>query len=196
MARDFAFAQKLLYVVPTKLPPDLIRSMKKYISGVPTKEGTIDNFKNKKDVRSSTVGFIAKDEWISGIIYNAMVCANDAYFKYDLTHFDGNVQATWYKGEKQDHYTWHTDNGGNTMRPREHGVLYERKLSCSLVLSNPDDYVGGELQFHYGRFFFETMKPEIGSIVVFPSWLPHRVRPIKSGERISLVAWMNGPAFK
>ena len=196
MARDFAFAQKLLYVVPTKLPPDLIRSMKKYISGVPTKEGTIDNFKNKKDVRSSTVGFIAKDEWISGIIYNAMVCANDAYFKYDLTHFDGNVQATWYHGEKQDHYTWHTDNGNNTMRPREHGVLYERKLSCSLVLSNPDDYVGGELQFHYGRFFFETMKPEIGSIVVFPSWLPHRVRPIKSGERISLVAWMNGPAFK
>ena len=77
---------------------------------------TIDNFKNKKDVRSSTVGFIAKDEWISGIIYNAMVCANDAYFKYDLTHFDGNVQATWYKGEKKDHYTWHTDNGGNTMR--------------------------------------------------------------------------------
>ena len=46
------------------------------------------------------------------------------------SHFDGNVQATWYKGEKKDHYTWHTDNGGNTMRPREHGVLYERKLSC------------------------------------------------------------------
>ena len=196
MARDYAFTEKLLYVVPTKLPPDLIRSMKTYVDGLATKEATIDNFKTKKEVRSSTVGFISKDEWISGIIYNSMICANDAYFKYDLTHFDGNIQATWYDGKRKDHYTWHVDNGTNTMRPRVQNILYERKLSCSLVLNEPDDYEGGELQFHYGRFFYESMKPEIGSIVVFPSWLPHRVKPVKKGKRFSLVAWMNGPAFK
>ena len=79
----------------------------------------------------------------------------------------------------------------------------KEKLSCSFMLSDPNDYEGGELQFvlHKGKSFdfkpyFKSYKPEQGSIVVFPSWLPHRVRPVKSGTRKSLVAWVHGPLFK
>ena len=50
-----------------------------------------------------------------------------------------------------------------------------------------------ELQF--GKFN-EVLKPEAGTGIIFPSWMPHRVKPVTKGKRISLVAWMYGAAWK
>ena len=47
----------------------------------------------------------------------------------------------------------------------------------------------------YGNYQ-ETKKLDYGDVVVFPSIIPHRVRPIKSGKRYSLVGWYGGPPFK
>jgi PKHD-type hydroxylase len=35
-----------------------------------------------------------------------------------------------------------------------------------------------------------------GTLVAFPSYLLHRVTPITSGTRKSLVAWVSGPVFR
>ena len=194
--RDRAFAQKTLYICPTKLPNHLIESILDYTGNLPYKEATVDFFKTKKDIRSTKVSFIPWDEWIPSLMMNCVLSANQNYFNYDLSHWDTPIQVSCYEGKDKDFYTWHVDSGNNAMKPRVHGELYERKLSCSLVLSDPDEYEGGELQFHYGKMFFESLKPEKGTAIVFPSWLPHRVRPVKKGRRVSLVGWMNGPAFR
>ena len=76
------------------------------------------------------------------------------------------------------------------------GIEMERKLSISLLLSDPDEYEGGELEFRYYDKNYAFVKPDAGTGVIFPSWLPHRVHPVKSGIRRSLVAWMDGPLFK
>ena len=39
-------------------------------------------------------------------------------------------------------------------------------------------------------------KIHLGSIVVFPSYTWHRVSPVTSGTRLSLVQWNLGPGFK
>ena len=76
------------------------------------------------------------------------------------------------------------------------GIEMERKLSISLLLSEPDEYEGGELQFSYYHKNHGTVKPPAGTGIIFPAWLPHRVKPVKSGIRRSLVGWMDGPLFK
>ena len=71
-----------------------------------------------------------------------------------------------------------------------------RKLSFSLQLSDPKDYVGGELQFlgsDDSTFFAPKQK---GSLVVFDSRTKHRVVKVKSGVRRSLVGWVVGPRWK
>jgi PKHD-type hydroxylase len=77
-----------------------------------------------------------------------------------------------------------------------------RKLSCVINLSNPKDYEGGD-------FFIEnqngTIKRDIlritdfkeqGSVIVFPSYLFHKVSPIKKGKRYSLVNWTIGNPWR
>jgi PKHD-type hydroxylase len=73
---------------------------------------------------------------------------------------------------------------------------YVRKLSFSLQLSDPEDYTGGEVQFidNSRKSFFAPKQK--GTIILFDSRTPHRVRKIKSGLRKSLVGWVVGPRWK
>ena len=77
-----------------------------------------------------------------------------------------------------------------------------RKLSMIINLTDPNEYKGGELQFDFrneaaGKNIHtcEAMK-EKGSIVIFPSFVWHRVTPVTEGTRYSLVNWIVGKNFK
>jgi PKHD-type hydroxylase len=196
---SIAFTDKTIYTTPTNLPDGLIESIIEYIDSKSNdmNDSKIDGSDSVSlNTRSSKNIWINWDEWIGGIISNMMFSANNEYFNYDLKYFDQPIQAAIYSGDRNDFYSWHTDNGTSVTAPRRSdGVLIERKLSCSLLLSDPNEYEGGELEFSLGEWN-NSMKPNKGSCVVFPGWLPHRVKPVTSGKRISLVAWMNGPAFK
>jgi len=70
----------------------------------------------------------------------------------------------------------------------------------TLCLSNPKDYEGGELEFDYRSeeqtkiVTCEQIKNK-GSIVVFPSFVWHKVKPVTKGLRYSLVAWNLGNPY-
>lgn len=83
------------------------------------------------------------------------------------------------------HYDWHKD----TFAPVENK---QRKLSISMLLN--DDFEGGEFEF---KDLGNTQQPKMeqGSIIVFPSYLEHRVNPITKGTRFSSVTWATGPSF-
>lgn len=67
----------------------------------------------------------------------------------------------------------------------------DRKLTLSVQLSNATDYTGGELIIYNKKF-----KLNKGSIIAFPSYLNHEVRPIINGIRWSLIGWAWGPNWK
>ena len=76
-----------------------------------------------------------------------------------------------------------------------------RKLSVSLVLSDKNEYQGGDLNFAYQTEYNEIRNIklnnlEIGTMVVFPSFLWHRVKPVTKGIRYSLVIWNCGYPFR
>ena len=66
------------------------------------------------------------------------------------------------------------------------------------VLTNDDEYTGGDLEF--ADFDDSTYKFSVpksrGTVIVFDSRTPHRVLPIKSGVRKSLVGWVVGKRWR
>ena len=73
------------------------------------------------------------------------------------------------------------------------GTFTLRKLSVSIQLSDPASYEGGDLEINMGSFS-KTAARDKGALIIFPSYALHRVHPVTSGERHSLVAWIVGNA--
>jgi len=118
--------------------------------------------------------------------------ANRIAFGFDLTVFR-EVQLSEYGEGDQGTYGWHQDTEWATPN------LMRRKLSMSVQLSAPGDYEGGDLQFQENQCIDVPPADAIreqGTIIVFPSFLEHRVTPVTSGTRNSMVTWMEGPYFR
>jgi len=110
---------------------------------------------------------------------------NGNFYNFKITEITEQIQYTVYNEDDLGHYDWHLDMGENKA---------ERKLSLVLQLSDPSEYEGGELQIKTG--FGELTAPkEKGSLILFPSYLLHRVTPVTKGTRRSLVLWISGPSF-
>jgi PKHD-type hydroxylase len=78
-------------------------------------------------------------------------------------------------------YGLHIDNA---MRTNADGSYIRTDVSCTLFLSDPDRYEGGELAIEeaLGR---RSIKLKAGSMVIYPSCYLHEVTPVTSGERLA-----------
>ena len=122
-------------------------------------------------------------------------------------NWDWSESCQFTKYKKGQYYDWHCDSWDKpyqTQNPQDPTNGKIRKLSVTVTLSDPKDYKGGELEFDF-RNLDPDKKANIvkckeilpkGSLVVFPSFLWHRVCPVKSGERNSLVIWNLGYPFR
>lgn len=136
-------------------------------------------------IRDSKVCFVSPDNdtaWIFSKLQAVTMAANQQY-RFHLSGFHEPLQIAEY--ESGGHYDWHLDIGAD--------VTSGRKLSISVQLSDDDSYEGGDLEF----LNINVQKPprSVGSITVFPAYLPHRVKPVTRGIRRSLVAWIHGNPF-
>jgi len=115
-----------------------------------------------------------------------MLQANNNHFGFEGMRLTEPGQFTHY--HTGGFYGWHMDNdvAGKHQPP-------VRKISMTLLLSDPSTFEGGELEFMTkGR----SAKLQQGQAIFFASWLQHRVKPLTRGERKSLVMWFGGPPFK
>jgi predicted 2-oxoglutarate/Fe(II)-dependent dioxygenase YbiX len=69
-----------------------------------------------------------------------------------------------------------------------------RKLSFSVLLSDPSEYDGGDLLIYEGKGPIVVPKRQ-GMITFFPSSVLHEVTPVTRGVRRSIVSWIHGPVF-
>lgn len=111
---------------------------------------------------------------------------NNRFYKFDLTGLE-NLQYTVYDGSEGGHYDWHIDFGRHNHKPR--------KISLSIQLSEASAYEGCDLNFQIDSKV-ETAPRKRGTVIAFPSFFMHRVTPIQSGVRKSLVLWATGPQFR
>ena len=121
------------------------------------------------------------------IIEQSMLQANRNHFGYEGMGLTEPGQFTEYP--KGGFYEWHMDGEVNCQF--EPPV---RKISMTILLSPPEDFEGGDLEF-----MTEGNKPPQllqGQAVYFCSLIRHRVTKVKKGIRRSLVMWFGGPPFK
>ena len=169
--------------------------------------GTVD-----KDKRNAKNAWVPTSHWTAGFLWHYVERANRENFLYDLTNIDGeSLQYTVY-GEGE-YYGWHNDAGiASYYKPmsagnRENAEITAadfinescervRKLSFSLLLSDPDTYEGGNLQFldEAGKSYIAPRQR--GTIILFDSRAQHRVQKVTKGVRKSIVGWTVGPRWK
>ena len=151
--------------------------------------------------RNCKVGWI-NDEWIYDIINPFIHEANKQAgwnFQWD---WNETSQFTIY--EKDHYYGWHNDQ---MILPMEHPNKNikgkTRKLSLTLQLTDKTKYEGGDFQFKWIQNDKKDLlniitvddAKDIGTIIVFPSFIYHQVSPITKGKRESLVNWSIGKSF-
>ena len=114
--------------------------------------------------------------------------ANMDWFGFDLSGVCRYIQHTEYN--KGSFYNWHQDS---FLGEAKQG-MYERKLSFSIQLSDSDAYTGGDLEFKDIDSTPELKEKlrQKGTVVVFPSFLQHRVTEVTKGQRHALVGWREG----
>ena len=142
------------------------------------------------EVRDSRVSWMhCKDPavaWVYKRMQQAIMELNDQAFKFYLWGFLEAFQFTRYDapGGK---YDVHVD--------RFNGGMVIRKLSASVLLTDPNTYEGGDLDVWVGGR--PSPMPRVrGAMIAFPSFLLHAVQPITKGTRHSLVSWVAGKPFK
>lgn len=138
--------------------------------------------------RKSEISWINNNpetEWIFQKISEYAIIANKEMWNFDIWDYQDQLQYTKYYGDGG-HYDWHADLGPG---------ISNRKISCVLQLSTPEEYEGGVLQMNPGGNILEVPKG-LGTLCFFPSFLLHRVTPLSSGVRKSLVTWLCGANFR
>ena len=160
----------------------------------------------KPEIRKSFSSQL-NDQWIYDLLYPYLHTANEnAGWNFDIDYSE-NLQFTVYK--TNNYYNWHKDSGIDASYAfQKKGENYDgkmRKISMTLVLNDSKEYEGGDLEFYYGKHHINDTKDTIeickvarskGTLVFFPSFLPHRITPIIKGTRYSLVMWTMGNPFR
>tara|TARA_R110000787_G_C13159972_1_gene419517 strand:- start:24 stop:581 length:558 start_codon:yes stop_codon:yes gene_type:complete len=98
--------------------------------------------------------------------------------KYDYVNYNT------YTAKSKSEYDWHFD-----------GEPFEKKYTLKLtVLINLSEkkFKGGDLYLWHGQNLHIKQFNEPGSVIIFPSFLPHKVTPLTKGERKTLTIWKKG----
>ena len=136
--------------------------------------------------RSSKICWV-NESWVQELLWEYILEANKKTFHVDVIN-KSEIQFTEYRYDEGGKYDWHHDvnwNGQDGM---------DRKLSVTIQLSDSNEYVGGNFEFDEIKTNVD-FKPQ-GTVIIFPSYLRHRVSPVTFGTRRSLVAWYYGPKWR
>tara|TARA_E500000318_G_scaffold91910_1_gene90337 strand:- start:5946 stop:6587 length:642 start_codon:yes stop_codon:yes gene_type:complete len=200
--------------LPSHICDSIIRYSltKKDSYGTTGRQGNFKNLKSKDqkellELRNSKLVWL-DEQWIYRYVMPFVHKANiNAGWNFQI---DVSEQCQFTKYGEGQFYDWHCDSFPEPYGFKESGYLKDhkfngkiRKLSVTVSLSDPETYRGGELEFCLSespvkRLEIEQCKDVLpkGSIVVFPSFVWHRVKPVTSGTRYSLVIWNCGNPYQ
>jgi len=123
-----------------------------------------------------------------GRMTDSIVEANKNNFGYNIYLEKHHMNYNSYSHKNQGRYDYHLD------------MIYQNpasdiKLTAILNLST-ETYDGGTFCIYTGKES-EISEIEIpGNMIIFPSFLLHKVKPVIRGTRKTLSVWVSGPKFQ
>jgi len=184
-------------IVENALSLNSIKSIERYVNkkdmfdaGVNEEYGTCD-----ESVRKTKGCYLADEETVS--IPDSLVPVyeelssiikdvNSKSWKYNI---GGWEPMQYFKYGVGDHFTWHIDTQPTPQ------TITQRKISFSLGISHSHEYEGGDLELLMGGINANKIKLRKNEMIIFNSFLLHRVTPITKGTRKTLVGFVHGPNF-
>ena len=179
--------RELYQIFPSAFSDNQINKILEIVSNQSLLDASTFSSKIPSDkIRKSKICWLSED-WIKHLLWEYILKINCNAFKIEVEN-NAEVQFTQYRFDENGHYDWHHDVNWNGQAD------IDRKISMTVQLSNENEYDGGD-------FEFEELETNAnfklkGTIIIFPSYLRHRVTPITSGVRKSLVAWFSGPQWR
>lgn len=135
------------------------------------------------------------EPWFVNILMHYARIANKKWLA-DINYI-GQSEVLVYE-EPDDHYEWHID--GDIIHPTERGN--QRKLTCIIQLSDHNEYEGCDIEMTTSLSEKNVLEEhqlllrQKGTVLIFPSYINHRVTPLISGRRESIVSWVEGPQWR
>ena len=140
--------------------------------------------------RDSNIAWLQPDNNMSWVFDRVAYLTSKVNYDLFMSNINciPSIQYTKYESLTEQHYDWHVD---------EYSAYKDsqRKISGVAVLTSPDEYEGGELEIITNGNPTQSvkLKPEAGEVVFFAASMPHKVHPVTSGVRKSIVFWAEGP---
>lgn len=151
-----------------------------------------DGSSENHEYRSSEIRWIptSASSEITNMLWYYGQAANRNAFGFDISYVN-DIQYTTYSATQNGKYDWHHDTFW------ANPTTFDRKISIVIQLTDPSEYEGGDFEIdpQYPQFPRDEIR-EKGSVIVFPSFIKHRVTPVTKGVRRSLVCWIEGPKFR
>ncbi len=152
---------------------------------------------NKKGIKGGVLDTQTRTSHISWIpfkkmgdmykdIEHIMKTTNGNHFGFDGMTITEMAQYTEYP--EGGFYDWHMDCDVNMQH--EPPV---RKISMTLLLNDPSEFEGGDLELMAPGKFAELKQ---GHAICLESVIRHRLKPVTRGRRQSLVMWFGGTPLK
>jgi len=130
--------------------------------------------------RITKICWAPQNHWIESVMYNYALYANESAGWGFQVGRPEQVQLGAY--DINSFYSWHED-----WAPLNKTTVL-RKISVVLLLSNPEEFEGGQFEFEDA-----PVEMKRGTLIAFPSFLRHQVTPVTKGIRYSATCWVNGP---
>jgi len=182
-------ARSEVWGLAREISPEMCQDIIDECQKFPLESGKLADPANSSSdvVRDSYVRWVESSR-IMALLDHYARTANRESFGVDIDR-TFTAQFTEYHGEYTHHFDWH----GDTMWTHS-PLAYDRKITTIIQLSPRSEYEGGELKI--ANLNLDEGLREQGSVIVFLSFLSHKVEPVTSGVRNSLVAWAEGPTWR
>lgn len=180
------------------LADEVCEGLLKDIKTIPVHDGTVeiaDTFQVSEKSRRSKIRFLQTTDrhfdWLFRDLWELSDVAN-RNFNFNITELSF-VQIAEYDSSYLGEYREHKDLVWNADK--------HRKLSCTIQLSSPEDYDGGEFLLHRLDASIPNKEDagkinKRGTAIFFTPFTYHSISPVTRGTRYSLTAWFEGPKWR
>lgn len=125
-------------------------------------------------------------DWLFQRLYTIIMNTNNYWYNFDLDGMFENLEKFTYNTHGG--MRWHIDN------TPQNNIATTRKLTFSIQLTDPCNYTGGELEFFHGE---TSIAPkDQGTVIIWPTYIYHRINELPSGTRTVLVGHAHGVPFR
>jgi PKHD-type hydroxylase len=173
-----------LIIIDDFLSADQCQAAIEYGMQFPSRIAGIGEGEINEEIRKNLIYNMPSNRGVPAMMTGAAFDANWDVFKFDITHVEQSDLLEYGPGG---HFERHMDC---YLRKNDHSM---RKLTSLIILN--DQYEGGELTIYHQQGSATLTSADMGSLLIFPSYVEHKVAPVTSGVRYTLVNWLLGPSL-